>query len=133
MTDTPPPPTTPPTPPTPPYAAPVQQPMSPADEKLWATLMHVGGIVFGFLAPLIGYFVLKDRGPFVREHTVSALNWQLTLLIGYIVGYVTTLLFIGFLILPAVSIVAIIFGIIAALAANKGESYRYPFSIAFVK
>ena len=25
------------------------QPLSPADEKLWATLIHVGGILFGFL------------------------------------------------------------------------------------
>ena len=37
----------------------------PADEKLWATLIQLGGLFFGFLAPLIGYLVLKDRGPFV--------------------------------------------------------------------
>ena len=35
---------------------------------------------------LIGYLVLKDRGPFVRAHTATALNFQLTLLIAYVVG-----------------------------------------------
>jgi hypothetical protein len=40
--------------------------MNPSDEKLWATLVHVGGI-FYFLPSLIGYLVLKDRGPFVRR------------------------------------------------------------------
>ena len=65
-----------------PYASSTPQPMSPADEKLWSILIHIGGIVFGFLAPLIGYLVLKDRGPFVREHTATALNFQLTMLIA---------------------------------------------------
>ena len=55
-----------------PYAAPgPQQPMSPADEKLWATLTHVGSIFLSILAPLIAYLVLKDRGPFVRGRIID--------------------------------------------------------------
>lgn len=68
---------------TPPYQPPqypaAPQPMNPADERLWATLVHVGGIFFNFVPALIGYLVLKDRGPFVRAHTATALNFQLTL------------------------------------------------------
>jgi len=106
--------------------------MSPADEKLWATLVHVGGIFFGFLPALIGYLVLKDRGPFVRSHTATALNFQLTLLIAEIVGYLLMFVLIGFLIVPAVYVVRIVFSIIAAVKANKGEWYAYPLSIRFV-
>lgn len=40
--------------------------------------------------------------------------------------------FIGFLIVPIVYIVRIIFSIIAAVNANKGEWYTYPVSISFV-
>src|SRR5688572_29351752 len=88
---------------TPPPANPYQtvQPMSPSDEKLWATLIHIGGILFGFLPALIGYLVLKDRGPFIREHTATALNFQITLFIAYTVGWITSLLLIGFLVLAA--------------------------------
>lgn len=112
-------------------AAPAQ--LSPADEKLWATLTHVGGILFHWLAPLIAYLVLKDRGPFVRWHTRQALNFQLTVLIAYIVGGVLCLVFIGIFVLLAVWVLNIVFGILAAMAANRGEFYRYPLSIEFVR
>jgi uncharacterized protein len=119
-------------PPTPPAAAP-QAPLSPSDEKLWATLIHISGILVYFVGPLIGYLVLKDRGPFIREHSRQALNFQLTLFIGFLVGWITAFIIIGFIILAIAGIVSIIFSIIAAIAANKGENYKYPFAIQFVK
>jgi uncharacterized Tic20 family protein len=109
------------------------QPLSPADEKLWSILVHIGGIFFNFIPALIGYLVLKDRGPFVRQHTGTALNFQITLLIASAIGIVTTLILVGFLILFAVGIANIVFSILAAVAANKGESYEYPLAIKFIK
>jgi uncharacterized Tic20 family protein len=106
--------------------------MSPADEKLWSILVHIGGIVFGFIAPLIGYLVLKDRGPFVRQHSAAALNFQLTVLIGYVIGTVTVVFLIGIFILMAIWVLTIVFSILAAVAANQGRYYTYPLSIKFV-
>lgn len=114
-----------------PYTA-AAQPLSPADEKLWATLIHIGGIFFGWIPPLIGYLVLKDRGPFVRAHTATALNFQLTMLIGYVIGFATFFLIIGFFVFAAIGILTIVFGILAAVAANSGQYYTYPLSIKFV-
>jgi uncharacterized Tic20 family protein len=122
---------TPPPPPQNPGYAPTTE-MSPADQRLWSTLTHVGGILFGFLAPLITYLVLKDRGAFVRAHTATALNFQLTLLIAYVVGYILLFILIGGLVLLAAWVASIVFGIIAAIAANKGEFYTYPVAIKFV-
>jgi uncharacterized Tic20 family protein len=113
------------------YAAPL--PMSPADEKLWATLVHIGGIVFHWLAPLICFLVLKDRGPFVRWHTRQALNFQLTVLIGYLAGAVLSLVLVGIFVILAVLVLNVVFGIVAAIAANRGEFYKYPVAIEFVK
>lgn len=124
MTDAPPPPQN-------PYAT--IQPMSPSDEKLWSTLTHIGGIFFGFLAPLITYLVFKDRGAFVRHHTGQALNFQLTLLIVTAAGTVLSWVLIGIPILIAVFVVNIIFPILAAVASNRGEWYRYPLAIPFLK
>jgi uncharacterized Tic20 family protein len=107
--------------------------MRPEDEKLWATLIHVGGIIFGFLPALIGYLILRDRGPFIKEHTRVALNFQLTMLIGYIAGGILTVIFIGAVLIFAVEVVIIIFSIIAAIAANRGQYYKYPLSIEFIK
>ena len=115
-----------------PYAS-VPQPMTPADEKLWATLVHVGGIFFSFVPALIGFLVFSDRGPFVRAHTATALNFQLTMVIAAAIGVVTAWLIVGILVLVAVSILIIVFSIIAALAANRGEIYTYPLTIRFIK
>ena len=123
------------------YVAP--QPLSQSDERLWATLIHVGGIIIGFISPLIGYLVLKDRSTFVREHSATALNFQITLAIvhaaNFILGLILTIVTLGLwgivqlLIFFAILIVNVVFSIIAAMAANKGELYRYPLAIQFVK
>jgi uncharacterized Tic20 family protein len=106
--------------------------LSPADEKLWATLIHIGGILFGFLPALIGYLVLKDKGPFIRAHTATALNFQITLVIAYIVGWILAFVLVGFIILLAAWVLSIVFGIMAAIKANQGQPYVYPLSIKFV-
>jgi uncharacterized protein len=125
MTDAPPP------PPQTPYAT--VQPLSPSDEKLWSTLTHIGGIFFSFIAPLITYLVFKDRGAFVRHHTAQALNFQITLAIAAFVCFLLFFVIIGFFLIAVVAIAGIVFPILAAVAANKGEWYRYPLTIPLVK
>lgn len=113
-------------------AAPAPQPLSPSDEKLWATLVHIGGIFFSFIPALVGYLVLKDRGPFIRAHTATALNFQITMAIAYAVGGVLSVIGIGVLIIGAVWVVNIVFSIIAAVRANQGQWYSYPLTIKFL-
>jgi uncharacterized Tic20 family protein len=125
MTDAPPP------PPQTPYST--VQPLSPSDERLWSTLTHIGGIFFGFLAPLITYLVFKDRGAFVRHHTAQALNFQITLAIAAFVVVILSFVIIGFFLIPVLAIVGILFPILAAVASNKGEWYRYPVAIPMLK
>ncbi|MQA82485.1 MAG: DUF4870 domain-containing protein [Streptosporangiales bacterium] len=107
-------------------------PVNPSDERTWAMLGHLGGILLGFIAPLIVYLVYKDRSAFLRRHGSQALNFQLTMLIGTIVGAVLTVVIIGILVLVAVAVVIIVFSIVAAMAANRGEDYKYPMTIQFV-
>lgn len=122
---------------TPPPAAPPPsyqpQPVSASDEKTWSVLSHVGGIILGFVGPLIVFLIYKDRSAVIRAHSVAALNFQLTLLIAYVVGYILLLVIIGFVVLAAAGILSLIFGIMAALAANEGRAYKYPFAISFIK
>ena len=106
--------------------------MNPSDEKLWATLIHIGGIFFSFVPALIGYLILKDRGPFIREHTATALNFQITMAIAYVVSIVPRVPHRGHLLLIAVWVVTIIFSIMAAVKANQGQPYTYPLAIKFV-
>ncbi|MFE5671466.1 DUF4870 domain-containing protein [Agromyces sp. NPDC056523] len=136
---TPPPPPGGPTPPPPPAGDPGYQQgyqqnvaMSPQDQRLWATLIHVGGIFFSFVPALVGYLVLKDRGNFVREHSATALNFQITMLIANIVAGILWVLIIGIFLSIAIWVVTIVFSIIAAVKANQGQPYTYPLTIKFV-
>src|SRR5690554_1708187 len=103
--------TTPPPPPANPYASNAYEPMNPADEKMWSILTHVGGIFFSFVPALITYLVFRDRGPFVRQHTATALNFQLTMLIASVVSGFLIIIIIGFFMLMAIGIVIIVFSI----------------------
>ncbi|GAA1635330.1 DUF4870 domain-containing protein [Georgenia ruanii] len=106
------------------YQAP---PMSPPDQRLWATLIHLSGLIFPLLGPLIGYLVLKDRGQFVEDQTKEALNFHITLtILGVIFSIVAVVTFGIGSILFLYYIAAIVFMILAAVAANRGERYRYP-------
>ena len=118
-----------------PYAPGQQaQELSPADQRLWSTLIHLGGIVFGFWPALIGYIVLKDRGPFVLSHTKSSLNFQISLVLySIVVGFFTLITFgFGALLYFPLAVIAVIFMIVAGLAANRGELYTYPLTITII-
>jgi uncharacterized protein len=108
-------------------------PMSPYDERLWATLTHLSGLFFSLFAPLVVWLVVKDRGAFVEDQTKEALNFQITVAIfGAAITLITVVtLGIG-AILYLLAIPAVVFMILAAVAANRGEWYRYPVNIRLV-
>lgn len=103
------------------------------DDQTMAMLCHLLGILTGFVGPLIIWLVKKDQSPFVDDQGKEALNFQITLLIGYIIAGATILLCIGAIIAPLVWLASLIFGIMGAMAANKGEAYRYPFALRLIK
>lgn len=119
----------------------VGQPLSPAglpwragtDDTTWALLAHLGGIFFVFVAPLIVLLTKGKESGYVRDQSVEALNWTITVSIGYAVASVLLTVLIGFVIYPVVGIAAVVFGIIATIAASKGETYRYPWALRLVK
>lgn len=107
--------------------------LSPADQRMWAMLAHLGGIILGFIAPLIVFLVYKDRGAYVKEQSTEALNFQIMLAIAYVISFILWFVIIGMLLTFVVAIINIVFPILAAVAVNKGENYRYPINWRLVK
>ena len=102
------------------------------DEKTMALLAHIGGIITSFVVPLILWLIKKDESSFIGHHCKEALNFQITLMIGWFVAFVLSFVYIGCLLYPVIFIVDVIFGILAAVAANKGELYKYPIAIRII-
>jgi len=100
---------------------------------MWA---HLGGLLTGFIVPLIirsTETARRDR--YVRDQSTEALNFQLQWLIltvGLsIVVFILAIPTLGlalllFVPLGFVPILVLIFGIMASVASSRGEDYRYP-------
>ena len=103
------------------------------DAKTFAMLCHLLGIFTSFVGPLIVWLIKKDEDKFIDDQGKEALNWQITFIIGWIIGGLSMFICIGFILLPALWVCDIIFCIMGAVKANKGEAYRYPVAIRLVK
>ncbi|MGO4782180.1 DUF4870 domain-containing protein [Cryobacterium sp. W22_MBD10_FK3] len=115
-------------------------PLSPEQDRLWASLAHLGGIL-SFPPALIIWLVFKDRGSFTNGEGKEALNFQLTLLIGYVaINLATTILaLLTFGLLSVLSsltwvlwLIGAIFSVMGYLSAKDGKPYRYPFSLRLI-
>lgn len=136
-------PTTPPPQPPPP-AAPTIVPRD-ADERMWAMLGHLSaftafisglGCVIG---PLIVWLIKRETMPFAGDQAKEALNFNITAIIVALGLGVFTLITLGvgaLLTVPAACVLFVgwfVLTIVAAVKANNGEQYRYPFAIRLVK
>ncbi len=122
------------------------------DDRTMALLTHLSIFIAAGIAPLVIYLVKKDTSPFVRHHSAEALNLIITtfvatigifalggvfLLAGAIseafvaIGFV--LFFVAYFAIFAFMIFGAVLSVIAAIKANKGESYRMPFVLHLVK
>lgn len=122
--------------------------MSDADRKNWAMAAHLSAFVAfvgipSLVGPLVVWLAKKDSDAYVAAHSVHALNFNISVLIYTIVGSIAlgiiglVTLGIGFLLAIPVVIVALIVWLVlviqGGLAASRGEQFRYPMTIDFVK
>lgn len=108
---------------------------APQEDRTIALITHLSGIVAGFIVPLIMWLINKDKPEksWLTDQSKEALNFQITLLLVYVVGMILSVILIGVLVNFAAWIACVVFSIIAGLAANKGEAYRYPFALRLIK
>ena len=110
-----------------------------ADERLWGMIAHLSALAgfiipFGNIAgPLIVWMIKKDAMPVVDDQGKESLNFQITVTIAASVAAVLIVFLIGFLLLPAVGLAALVFTVIAGIKANEGVAYRYPFTLRLIK
>lgn len=100
------------------------------DDRSLMILAHVLGLLTGFLGPLILYAVTED--PEVKRHARMALNWQISLLIYLFVSFVLVFFLIGFILVPIVLLLDLVFCVIAAMRASEGIAWPYPLTIPLI-
>ena len=116
---------------------PVPQPLSASDERTWAIAAHLSSFVaayvaLGLLGPLTVMLIAGPRSAFVRRHAVEALNFNISVLIYLAIAAVLSLVLIGIPMLIAIGVLYVISVIRGAIAASRGEEFRYPLTLRFV-
>lgn len=104
-----------------------------SDENVFALLAHLLGIFTGFIGPLVIFLVKKDSPGLAYENAKHALNFQISLVIYYIISFILVFVLIGILLMWALGIFALIVIILASVKAYGGEVYQYPLEIQFIK
>jgi len=106
-------------------------PLTPEQDVQWGSFAHLGGVL-GILPSLIIWLVFKDRGSFTNTEAKEALNFQITVLIGYVICGILTLIVIGVLLTWLLWLANLILCIVAAVKVSSDGSYRYPFALRLV-
>ena len=109
------------------------------DENMWAMFCHLSALVgfvipFGnIIAPLIIWTLKKDEYPHINDQGKEAINFQLSITVYILISVLLVFVVIGIPLLIILGIFSLIMTVIAALNANDGNKYRYPFTIKFIK
>jgi uncharacterized Tic20 family protein len=114
------------------------------DERLWATIIHLSGLIGGLLSvttifvfplpinlllPFIIWLLKREGFPFVDDQGKEAINFHITVTI---VGYLLFFTCIGAFLLPLVALYGLVLGVIASVKSNEGVAYRYPATLRLV-
>jgi uncharacterized Tic20 family protein len=115
-------------------------PSAPPSDRTWTVLCHASALLGFFLPwgghilpPLVVWLVKRGESTAVDEHGKESLNFQLSMLIYNIIAGVLVLVLIGFVLLPILHVLNVVFVILASLRASEGTLYRYPITIRFFR
>ena len=111
------------------------------EDRTLAMLTHLSGIILGFIVPLVIWLTNKDKSDkgWLNDQAKEALNFNITLLIVGVILFLITLVTFGIGVIVTAPLGLLVFiawlvlTIIAAVKANDGIAYRYPFALRLVK
>lgn len=108
-------------------------------ERNWGMACHLSAlcgyiIPFGnVIGPLVIWLLKKDELAFVDDQGREALNFQLTLVLAFMVSFILIFVLIGFVMTAILCVYALIMIVYASVKASEGVRFRYPMTVRFFK
>ena len=103
-----------------------------SNDRNIAVVTHLGGIFFSVFPALVVWMLKKDDNVFVGGQAREALNFQITMIIAYMIAGILAWILIGFLLYPVLWLTNLILCILAATNVSKGKEYQYPFALRLI-
>ncbi|MDO5682857.1 MAG: DUF4870 domain-containing protein, partial [Propionibacteriaceae bacterium] len=109
-----------------------------SDDRLWAMIAHLSAAIAAIVSvgwltivgPLLVWLFKKDSSQFVRNAAAGAFNFNITMWLITLIGWILNLTVVGAVIgVPMVfigSIGSIVLGVWGAIKAWGGNAFRYP-------
>jgi uncharacterized Tic20 family protein len=126
-------------PPTRPWqpSGPPPAPVGANEERQWALFAHLGGVLAIFpvvhlLPALVIYAIYQSRSDYIRDQAQEALNFQIVVLIAFFTARILNALPLFPDLVVLVWLFSLVFSVMAAVAAGRGERYRYPLTYRFL-
>lgn len=128
----------------------------PSEERLFALLAHLGpllgsllwlgndsfllfwgtgsvGLIGRLAFPLVILFTKGKDSPFVKAQAKEALNFQISMLICWMVVGALFVILIGFLLVIPLALFELVCMILAAVKAGDRQLFRYPLNLRLIK
>jgi len=104
------------------------------EERQLAMLAHLGGILpFGGFLPPLGLWAMKmGSSPFVEDQAKESLNLQINVLMLTILCSISCMVWVGFILVPALLVVNAAYCYMGGMAAKEGKVWRYPYNIRYL-
>jgi uncharacterized Tic20 family protein len=115
------------------------EPIGEKEERQWAMFAHIGTFssmfipLGNFIAPIVIWQIKKHESDFVVEQAKESLNFQITLIIYFIISIPLCFIIIGFFLIFALVIFGLIMVIVGGIRANEGEDFCYPMTLRLLK
>lgn len=118
------------------------------EQQTWRVVAHASAFIQlvgipSLVGPLVVWLVKRDD-QVVEPHARAALNFQLSILIYFVVGGLVAVIalvtIVGILLsvlivllLALLFLLELLFALLGTLAASRGELYEYPVSLELIK
>lgn len=105
-------------------------------QAMFIQLSAFAGYIIPFgsiILPLVLWLGWREKDPYLDEMGREAVNFQLSMLLYYIICAVLFIVLIGMVLIFAVMIFHLTFIIVGAMQTSRGISYRYPMIIRFIR
>ena len=103
----------------------------------WSTLLHLSLLsnfvlpvpYVGIVAPILIWQLAQPRDANLNRHGENAINWIISSTIYTIIAFISI---VGIILIPVLTVLNLVFPIIAAVKANNDQVWSYPLTINFL-
>ena len=114
------------------------------DAKMWAMICHLAAFAFitcipfaNLIGPVIIWLIKRQDHPFIDDQGKESVNFQLSVsIVGVALAILGFIPVVGLITIPVsllLVVAVIVLVIMGAVAANRGELYRYPVNLRLLK